>query len=145
MVLFTTDDYYNVITKGKDLKINKSTAEIQTKDNSLSSYIYIFDNSNNNYIYSISSKKYFFINYNPFISYKEFIVNEYPKSGSTTFTRIGGIAQDNEFIIYGRRENYLLFSTQSQYYRSYKKINDLDNNFSCKFIESENFVSTMIY
>ena len=142
-VLSTTDDYYYVITKGKDLKINKTSAQKEEKANFLSSYIYIFDNSNNNYIYSNSLNKYYLINYNPFISYQEITVNEISKSGISTFTRIGGIAQNNEFLIYGIREHYLLFSLKSQYYRAYYYISDLNNNFLCKLIENENFVCAM--
>ena len=77
-VLSTTDDpdYYYVITKGINLKINKKSGDIcNQSDNSFTSsnYIYFFDNSNNNYIYY--SNEYYKINYNPFISYEKFEIN----------------------------------------------------------------------
>ena len=52
-VLSTNDDYYYVITKGKSLKINKESGNIENitiNDFTHSNYIYIIDNLYNNYI-----------------------------------------------------------------------------------------------
>ena len=66
VVLSTTDDYYYVITKGKNLKIDKESGDIYNiSENSFTNtnYIYISDNSNNNYLYYSNKyyKIYFFI------------------------------------------------------------------------------------
>ena len=137
------DDYYYVITKGKDLKINKESGDIDTiKVNSLtdSDYFYIFENSNNHYVYN--SSKYYKIIYNPFISYEEISVNAKPQTSeldesSFIMTNVGSIAQDKdkEFIIYGYYKNYLLFSGKSREYCAYEKIKEndsLNKKLSCK-------------
>ena len=67
------------------------------------------------------------------------------KSGSSqTVTNIGSIAQDNDFIIYGMRSDYFIFTSKSQEFRSYETINDLTEQISCKFIESTEFICAMI-
>ena len=53
-VLSTTDDYYYVITKGKNLKINKDSGDKEITNNSFSNYLYIFDNSKILNLYIIS-------------------------------------------------------------------------------------------
>ena len=148
------DDYYYVITKGKDLKINKESGDIDTiKVNSLtdSDYFYIFENSNNHYVYN--SSKYYEIIYNPFISYREISVNAKPQTRESDesrpliMTNVGSIAQDEEFIIYGYCNKYLLFSGKSREYRASEKINEynnLDQKLSCKFIIDEFFICASI-
>ena len=100
-VLSTTDNYYYVHTKGKSFKINKESGNIvDTKSNDFTSnknHLYLIDNSNNNYIYSYNMDIYYLINYNPFISYNTISINP----NGISLKNIGGIAQDNEFIIYG--------------------------------------------
>ena len=91
-VLSTTDDldYYYVITKGINLKINKKSGDIcNQSDNSFTSsnYIYFFDNSNNNYIYY--SNEYYKINYNPSISFEKFVINWDKKVNSNKDDNIG--------------------------------------------------------
>ena len=145
-VLSTTDDYYYVITKGKSLKINKESGDKETFNNSFINYLYIFDNSNKNYIYSYDEKKYYYINYNQSISFEEITVNSYPKNGSGSMIIAGSIAKGNEFIIYGYRDKYLMFSSKSQYYRSYIKIdsNKIIKDLSCKLIYEEYFICGLI-
>ena len=58
----------------------------------------------------------------------------------------GSIAKGNEFIIYGYRDKYLMFSSKSQYYRSYIKIdsNKIIKDLSCKLIYEEYFICGLI-
>ena len=74
-VLSTNDNYYYVITLGKNFKINKESGNIEDiSDNGASraNYIFVADNSNNNWVYY--SNAYFKIIYDPFLSYEEFII-----------------------------------------------------------------------
>ena len=147
IVLSSTDENYYVITSGQDLKINKYSGDKENTTNNVNNYLYIFDNSNNNYIYFFDDKKYYYIKYNsrnPFISYVPITVNCFPKGGTSEMTIIGSIAKNDEFIIYGRRGDYLLFSSKSQYYRAFFFIENLNDKLSCKFIEDENYVCAMI-
>ena len=143
-VLSTTDNYYYVHTKGKSFKINKESGNIEdTKTNTFTSYknhLYLIDNSNNNYIYSYNMDIYYLINYNPFISYNTISINP----NGISLKNIGGIAQDNEFIIYGYTTNYLVFLSKSQGHSASLKINNIDDKLSCKFIKDEYFVCGMI-
>ena len=163
-VLSTTDDYYYVITKGTNLKIDKKSGDIyNTSENFFidTNYIYFFDNSNNNYVYYL--KEYYKIINQPFILFEKFVIKSKPKGGDSegiplnkdligskedrnqnedkdhiisgghndedldkshdnslnninNMTIVGGIAKENEFIIYGYGNNHLLFLNQSQEY-----------------------------
>ena len=138
----TLDDYNYIITQGKALKISKENGTIVDTARFLAydeDFISIYDNSNNNYIYY--EEKYYFINYLDFLSYKEIEVNSKSKSGSTqTVDNVGSIAQDNDFIIYGIRSTYFIFTSQSQEYRSYATIKSLTEKITCKFIEGTEFI-----
>ena len=147
-VLSTIDNYYYVITKGKCLKIQKESGSIiDTKDKDVftsSDYVYFTDNSNNNYLYF--DHKYYNITYNPFISFKQISVNSKP-SDTPGMKRIGGIAQNNYFLVYGYsndRNKYLLFSSIHQNNRNYIDNFNINDNLSCKYIEGENFICAMI-
>ena len=142
----TLDDYNYIITQGKALKISKENGTIVDTARFLEyneDFISIYDNSNNNYIYY--EEKYYFINYLDFLSYKEIEVNSKSKSGSTqTVDNVGSIAQDNDFIIYGIRSTYFIFTSQSQEFRSYATIKSLTEKITCKFIEGTEFICAMI-
>ena len=127
-VLSTDDEFYYVITKGFNLKINKESEHKVTSENSFTgNYLYIFDNSVNNYIYLYDSKNYFYIKYNSFISYVPTTVYAKPQYGSSEMIIVGSIPQYNdEFIIYGYIKDYLLFSKKSQEYRAFLKINNIN-------------------
>ena len=147
-VLSTIDEYYYVITKGKCLKIQKESGYIiDTKDKDVftsSDYVYFTDNSNNNYLYF--NHKYYNITYNPFISFKQILVNSKP-SGAPGMKRIGGIAQNNYFLVYGYSNDnnkYLLFSNIHQNNRNYIDNFIINDNLSCKYIAGENFICVMI-
>ena len=145
-VISTTDNYYYVITKGKSLKINKESGNIEkTNDNILTSYIYIyiFDNSNNNYIYY--SNEYYTITYKPTILFSKITVESKSKSMFHEEIKIiGSIPKSNDFIIYGYTTNNLLFSGKSREYRSVQPIFGINDNLSCKFIEGEYYICAMI-
>ena len=147
-VLSTNDNYYYVITKGKSLKINKESGNIENitiNDFTNSNYIYIVDNSYNNYIYY--SNKYYHIIYEPFISYEEITIHSEQISGeSNNMIVLGGIEKDNDFIVYGRSEidSYLLFSKKSQQYSASIRIENINDKLSCKLIEEENYICVMI-
>ena len=147
-VLSTIDEYYYVITKGKCLKIQKESGYIiDTKDKDVftsSDYVYFTDNSNNNYLYF--DHKYYNIKYNPFISFEQISVNSKP-SDAPGMKRIGGIAQNNYFLVYGYSNDhnkYLLFSSIPQNNRNYIENFNINDNLSCKYIEGENFICAMI-
>ena len=148
-VLSTLDDYFYVITKGKDFKIDKISGDIYNiSENILDSqnYIYIFDNSNNNYIFY--SNKYYEIIYNPFISYKEIIISSKPQDGNgnggNNMHNVGSIAKDNDFIIYGYDNNNLFFSSKSREFRAQQHITNINEKLSCKFAGGEIYVCFMI-
>ena len=56
---------------------------------------------------------------------------------------IGGISQDNEFIIYGYSSNKLIFSKNFGNCTEVE-INNINQQLSCKFIEGETFICAMI-
>ena len=148
-VLSTLDDYFYVITKGKDFKIDKISGDIYNiSENNLDrqNYIYIFDNSNNNYIFY--SNKYYEIIYNPFISYKEIIISSKPQDGNgnggNNMHNVGSIAKDNDFIIYGYDNNNLIFSSKSREFRAQQHITNINEKLSCKFAGGEIYVCFMI-
>ena len=144
-VLSTTDNYYYVITKAMSLKIDKESGNIENKTiNSFSAfnYIYIFDNSNNNYMKY--SDDYFEIKYNPFISFEN--IKFAPKliDSDKSVKIIGCIPRDNEFIIYGYINNYLLFSSQSRGNFVNQMIYNINDKLSCKFIDDDIYICAMI-
>ena len=51
---------------------------------------------------------------------------------------IGTIPLNEEFIIFGRYGNYLIFSHNSEKYRSSIELNNLSNKISCKYINNLN-------
>ena len=57
---------------------------------------------------------------------------------------VGGIAKENEFIIYGYYNNYLLFLKQSREYIAQLGIDNINDKLSCKFIHDEIFICVMI-
>ena len=141
------DDYNYIITSGKVFKISKENGTIVDTADFLrynENFISIYDNNNSNYIYY--GNEYYFINYLDFLSYKDIEVSSKSKSFTTTesVNNKGSIAQDNDFIIYGVRSNYFIFTSKSQEYRSYATINHLSDKFSCKFIEGNEFICAMI-
>ena len=148
IVLSTTDNnYFYLVTKGLNLKIKKESGEIEDRsDNEFTNrdYIYIFDKLNNNYLLCLNDYYEIKINYNSFISYEKIIVCSFPKGLGLSMTKIGGIAGDREFILYGYVTNKLLFSSKSQYYRSYENINNINDKLSCKFIKGEDYICGMI-
>ena len=148
IVLSTTDNnYFYLVTKGLNLKIKKESGEIEDRnDNEFTNhdYIYIFDKLNNNYILYSNDYYEIKINYNSFISYEKITVYSIPKTWSTRMTKIGGIAGDSEFILYGYVNDFLLFSSKSQYYRASQNINNINSKLSCKFINGENYICGMI-
>ena len=167
-VLSTTDDYYYVITKGKNLKIDKESGDIYNiSENSFTSqnYIYISDNSNNNYIYY--SNIYYKIINNPFISYER--IKEDLESLNIVFenrlrfrnlpetlpageiliiengmTNVGSIAKDSESIIYGYNNNFLKFSSLSKECTATLKIEKINDKLSCKLIYDDYYICAMI-
>ena len=130
-VLSTRDNYYYVITNKYCLKIQKDSGikENTTDQNLFSSsdYVYITNNSDNNYLYYDYS--YYTINYNKFMSFEHIEVN--PKNtDKPSFKRVGGIVQENFFIIYGYNidSNHLIFVSIPQNNRDSKvnlKVNSI--------------------
>ena len=142
-VLSTNDDYFYLITIGKNVKIQKESGIIiENTDNDAirTDYIFIADNS---YIYY--DDIYYKIIYNPFLSYDEI---EIPQNSEYRQMKSVGCVlnnNNNDIIIYGYYENdYLVFSTNLGGY-SYSEITNIKNyKLICKFIESENFVCAII-
>ena len=146
-VLSTNDNYYYVMTLGKSLKINKESGEIEKNINNnykdSNYYFYFEDKSYNNYLFY--SNKYYQIIYNEFISFKEIEVKtESEFMIKTEMTKVGSIAKNNDFIIYGYRDKYLLFSGKSRYYRAYATINNINEKLTCKFISDNNYICATI-
>ena len=145
-VLSTNDDYFYLITIGKNVKIQKESGIIiENTDNDAirTDYIFIADNSYNNYIYY--DDIYYQIIYDPFLSYEEIEIpqdSEYRQMNS-----VGCVLNNNndDIIIYGYYGNdYLVFSTNLGGY-SYAFISGIKNyKLICKFIEDENFVCAII-
>ena len=135
-VLSTNDNYYYVITLGKNLKIIKESGIIEDKsDNGAvrADYSFISDNSYNNWIYF--SNSYFKIIYVPFISYEEFIIDQNSVYRDMTFTGWLSKYNNNDIIIYGYYQNdYLIFSTDLGPYASFKKGDIINNKIICTFI-----------
>ena len=113
-VLSTNDDYYYVITIGKNLKIKKESGIIENiTDNgaTVENYIFISDISYNNYIYIANI--YFKIIYNPFISYEKIKIEQesiYPNMTTAGFISINNT---NDIIIYGYYNNDYLINLKS--------------------------------
>ena len=108
-VLSTNDNYYYVITLGKNLKINKESGiQVNVSDNGAvrENYIFVADNSYNNWVYY--SKAYYKIIYEPFLSYDEFIIDQ--NSKYKNLEAVGCISKYNvdEIIIYGYYQNDFL-------------------------------------
>ena len=127
-VLSSNDDYFYLITIGKNLKIQKESGIIteNTDNNTIrTDYIFIADNSYNNYIYY--DDIYYKIIYNPFLSYEQIEIppnSEYRQMKSVGFVLNNN---DNDIIIYGYYENdYLVFSTNLIGY-SFSKITNIKN------------------
>ena len=144
-----TDDYYYMVISGESLKINKESNNVADSEDTMtytSDFIYIFDNSNNNYIFY--SNKYYEIIYNPFISYKENIINPKPQDGNgngvNNMHNVGSIAKDNDFIIYGYDNNNLFFSSKSREFRAQQHITNINEKLSCKLVGGEMYVCFMI-
>ena len=145
-VLSTNDNYYYVITMGKNLKIIKESGIIEdNSDNGAirENYIFISDNSNNNWIYL--SNSYYKIIYEPFLSYDEFIIDQNSEYRDMTFS--GCISKYNidEIIIYGYYQNdHLVFSTGLGPY-AFLKIDNIKNyKIICIFIQNEDYTCGII-
>ena len=76
-VLFTTNDYYYVITNSNYIKIQKESGNVANVGTqslfSSSNYVFITDNLNKNYINKETD--YYTINYNEEISFEEISIN----------------------------------------------------------------------
>ena len=145
-VLSTNDDYFYLITLGKNLKIKKESGNIVNITDNYAiriNYIFVADNSYNNYVYY--DDIYYKIIYNPFLSYEEIEIP--PDSEYRRMKSVGCELNknNNDIFIYGYYENdYLVFSTNLGGY-SYSEIKDIKNyKLICKFIEGENFVCAII-
>ena len=145
-VLSTNDNYYYVITLGKNLKIIKESGIIEdNSDNGAvrADYSFISDNSYNNWIYF--SNSYFKIIYVPFISYEEFIIDQNSVYRDMTFTGCLSKYNNNDIIIYGYYQNdYLIFSTDLGPYASFKKGDIINNKIICTFIQNEDYACGII-
>jgi len=145
-VLSTNDNYYYVITMGKNLKIKKESGNIEgISDNDLISedYIFISDDSYNSLINY--SNKYFLIIYDPFISYEEFATDQ--NSIYRDLETAGFISKydSNDIIIYGFYQNdNLVFSTYLGPY-AILQINNIKNyKIICTFIQNEDYTCGII-
>ena len=147
-VISTTDNYYYVIAKEKCLKIQKETGNtINARESKIinsQNYVYITDNSNNNYLYY--QYGYYNIIYDPFISFVQINVNPKPPK-TPNMKRIGGIAQNESFIIYGYTKDsirQLVFSSIPENNRNIVDDIKLIDKLSCKFIEGDLFICAII-
>ena len=142
------NDYYYLICSSKILKIEKKSGNIINCQNFIEYYsdsIYAGDNLNNNYIFF--SDKYYQIFYNSTNSIFQTKENSISTNiDSFEMTKVGVIAQNNDFIIYGYYNNCLIFySSKSQDYSYSNKLEyNLEGSLSCKYIEDDNFVCALI-
>ena len=145
-VLSTNNNYYYVITLGKNLKINKESGILEDiSDNGAvrENYIFVADNSNNNWVYY--TKEYFKIIYDPFLSYEEFGIEQ--NSVYRDLISVGCISKynSNDIIIYGHyHSDYLAFSTNLGPY-AYLQLENIKNyKFICTFIQNEDYTCGII-
>ena len=146
VLLSTDDDYFYLLTNGKNFKIEKDSGNIVNYSNNSAAeddYIFIADNSYNNYVYI--SKIFYHIIYNPFISYQ--IINIYENEEYNYFKIEGliSINNNNNIIAYGYYENdYLMFSTNFELFSKISVQGIINYKIICKFLEGESFVCGII-
>ena len=146
LVLTSSDEYYYVLTSMNDLQIEKESGDVKNiKENNIISQntIHHVDNSNNNYLFNWND--YYFINYNPFISYQNYQMNLQPNGFNINILKNIGIIQfDNDVIIYGYYDKELFFCSKSQQYCSSFSYQNPMKQLSCKFIEEEYCLCAMV-
>ena len=137
------EEHYYLITN--NLKIEKESGNITNQYNNelkLSNFIYISDNLYNNYIYV--SNNYYYINYSSSISFQQVEINFDSRiSNPNSFTMVDSIANNNEndFITYGYKSQYLIICIKSlSYCFSYSEDTKLSNRLTCKFINGNIFI-----
>ena len=137
------EEHYYLITN--NLKIEKESGNITNQYNNelkLSNFIYISDNLYNNYIYV--SNNYYYINYSSSISFQQVEINFDSRiSNPNSFTMVDSIANNNEndFITYGYKSQYLIICIKSlSYCFSYSEDTHLSNRLTCKFINGTIFI-----
>ena len=148
-LLHTSPDGYNyIISSGKSFKLEKETVKIEnkiTKEYDEHSFL-IYDKSYHNYLYNKPSKKFYEIEFNPFIGFKEGILDlKTIDNNDCSMEIMGSIAQENDFIIYGIYEKSIFFSSYSIKYCYSKEIEEIFTELSCKLIEGEKFICVMLF
>lgn len=143
-VLSSSDDNYYVITCGEDLKIEKESGNISSISNNYitsNNFIgFVSDINSNNYI--IYSDIYYYINYNPFISYANNQINLI--SENEDIHKVGVIARNNDLIVYGYLNKKIYFCYISQEFcSSYEYNNKIQSKLLCKLIEENYFICAM--
>ena len=142
------NDFNYILTSQKSFKLERRTGNIIGINNTMtygSNVNYIVDSLNNIYLYLYHEQKYYKITYEPYISFQEASVSLQSKyqyiSGMSI---IGAFAKNNGFIIYGSYSGffstYLIFSHNSEIYRSSIEISHLSSKISCKFIVDSEYV-----
>ena len=144
-VLSTNDNYYYVIALGEQMKIKKDSGNIEETGNNgaeRQDYIFVADNSYNNWVYI--AKKYYEIIYDPFLSYKEVILEE--NSVFHYLETTGCITKYNgEIILYGYYQNDdLVFSKTSGHFAILKLNNIKNNKLICTFIQNDDYTCGLI-
>jgi len=148
-ILSTNDNgYYYLVAKDINLKIDKESGSIVSESENnfrvLYNDLYIADNQYNNYLYSHTLKNYYHIIYNPQINFQETNIVAQLDQDLDSLTLVGSIPQNNDFIIYGYTTDYLLFLRQSQIHPATAQIICIGNHLSCKFINDDKYICTMI-
>ena len=145
ILAFEDEEHYYLITSSNNLKIEKESGNITNRYNNelnLSNFIYISDKLCNNYIYV--SNNYYYINYSSSISFQQVEINFDSRiSNPNSFTMVDSIANNNEndFIIYGYKSQYLIVCIKSlSYCFSYSEDTHLSNRLTCKFINGNIFI-----
>ena len=146
-LLSTNDDYFYLITIGKNLKIEKDSGNIEdnTENNILTEddYIFIADYLYNNYIYF--SNRFYHIIYNPFISYENIRINDKQEYMHYKIVGLISINNNSDFITYGYYNDYVMFSTNFKYYSNLYTSNLMNYKLICKYIKDEIFVCGIIF
>ena len=143
IVLSTVNDnnYYYVLTDIKSMQIEKESGkinEIKEGIHDLSNCIYVSDNEEKNIILT-NDNICLCIKYSPFISFED-----YDQTFSLDFNsnevlkKIGGIWNQNNFVIYGFIEQNFFFISNSQI----SLLENIDSNckLSCKFMDDEFYI-----
>ena len=160
-IILTTSTQYVIYTSGQRITINKEIGEIESTTSFYTynkPYVLCIDESNNFYIYSYSKNLFQF-----YPSYSSFSLNSVDFPTSTKYVgyleeegtdsasfldKIGARCKikENEIVIYGKKENYIIFSyIKGKTDISLSISSNLEDQISCKKLSSCQYICGLIY